>query len=830
MVYTMKKVFSSPQFLIFLLFSLLLSLFLFKPASQLQAQSTTLQTVDTTDDAQALGYPDSRKLVADAQGRLYVAYRKKFRQAQALLYHIFVARSTDGGATWTVLNQGRPVETVGDYTQRVPSLAIDANNSLHLVWYGQDAASVTADERQIKYVRSTDGGATWSTWQAIAPVPGYTNQTLWQEHPIIYAANGKLYIAWQGRDSTYLSDSQIKFIQSADGGLTWSAWRNINPATGRYFSRPSLVTSPNGNTLYLAAYSGTTAAFAQVVWSFSTDGGATWSAWSAIRTSDQDQRHLSLVVDSGGRVHAVWRQRSTGADTTQPTQIHYAVLANNNWSTPTVVAPSANYQFFPSFTIGRDGRRWLTWLESASAAQFPSDDPQDGTVYYTSQGSTESTWRAPLALRSATTDLYPTFGWYARPAQPQQECDRATGVELLWLEVVAADQDKLMYTCLTAPTPTPTPTPTNSATPTPTATATTTNTPTPTPTPTATSTTLPTAMPTATATNTPPPATVQKLLVSSQADSKVAGLSYADEDILAYDLATGAWSMLFDGSDVGLAKVDLKNFQILADNSILMSFDARITLPVAGTIERSDIVRFTPTSLGLTTAGTWALYFDGSDVGLADSGEYLDAIGLDTAGRLLISTEGTFKAGTLTAQDEDLVAFTATSWGSTTAGSWQLYFDGSDVALTDGSEDINSVALRNNTLYLTTNGAFAAVGTSTRLSGDQNDIFSCTPLSLGDDTKCNFALLFNGNGLLKDVDALSLEDTTGLAAVWSVTAATTVDADPDINAQYPTLPDEIVATEVDPELDAYDREDVSDIVPVAEAPLNFRAYLPVAAR
>lgn len=821
----MKNKFATPQLLLFLLVSLLLALLLLKPAMHLRAQSSGLQTVDTTDDAQALGYPDSRKLVADSQGRLYVAYRKKFRQTQALLYHVFVARSTDSGATWTVLNQGRPVETVGDYTQRVPSLAIDANDGLHLVWYGQDAASVTADERQIKYVRSTDGGATWSSWQNIAPVPGYTNQPLWQEHPIIYAAgDGKLYIAWQGRDATYLGDSQIKFTQSTDGGLTWSAWRNVNPEPGRYFSRPSLVASPNGATLYLAAYSGTAAAFAQIVWSTSTDGGATWSAWSALSPSDQDQRHFSWVVDSTGRLHAAWRQRINGAAATMPTQIHYTIRTNNGWSTPAVVAASANYQFFPSLTIGRDGRRWVTWLESASSAQFPSDDPQDGTVYYASQGAAESTWRERLSLRSATTDLYPTFGWYARPAQPQQNCDRAAGVELLWLEVVSAEQDKLLYTCLTAPTPTPTPTATNTATPTPTPTATHTTTPTATPTPTVTH----TPVSTATATSTPS-ATIRKILVSSQADSKVAGISYGDEDILAYDPATGAWSILFDGSDVGLAKVDLKNFQVLPDNALLMSFDARVTLPGAGTVERSDIVRFTPTSLGLTTAGSWTLYFDGSDVGLADSGEYLDAIALDAAGRLLFSTEGTFKVGALTAQDEDLVAFTATSWGGTTAGSWALYFDGSDVALTDGSEDINSVALRNNTLYLTTNGAFAAVGT-TRLSGDQNDIFACTPLSLGDDTKCNFSLIFNGNGLLKDVDALSLEDTAGLAAVWSVNAAMAADAEPDANAQYATLPDEIVTTEPDPELDGYDREDAGDGVAVEDVSLNFRVFIPVVAR
>lgn len=822
MGYAMKHLFSFTQaWQLLLLLSMLLPLLLIKPATHVRAQATAMQVVDTTEDPQTLGYPDSRKLVADSQGRLYVAYRKKFRQTQAIRYHIFVARSTDSGTTWTVLNQGRPVESVGDYTQRVPALAIDANDVLHLVWYGEDAGSAAPDARQIKYVRSTDGGATWSPWQNIAPVSGYTNQTLWQEHPIIYAAgNGTLAIAWQGRDATYLADSQVKLIQSTDGGLTWSAWRNINPATGRYFSRPSLVAAANGSVLYLAAYSGTVSTFAQLVWSTSTDGGATWSPWAAVSPSDQDQRHLSLAVDEAGRVHAAWRQRPNGADAMQPTQIHAAVWANNRWSTPLVVSASpTSYQFFPSLTIGRDGRRWLAWLETTTAAQFPADDPQSGTIYYATQPATETVWSNRTQLRPATTDLYPTFGWYAKPAQAQQTCDRATGVELLWSETVAADQHKLLYTCLTMPPPTPTPT----------ATATATNTPTPTATPTPLPTATPTNTPLPTATNTPP-AALNKILLSSQVDGKVGSVSYSDEDMLAYDPTTKAWAILFDGSDVGLAKVDLKNFQLLADNSLLMSFDARVTLPGAGTVERSDIVRFIPTSLGLTTAGSWSLYFDGSDVGLADSGEYLDAISLDAAGRLLLSTEGTFKVGSLTAQDEDLVAFTATSWGTTTAGSWMLYFDGSDVALTDGNEDINSIALRNGKLYLTTKGAFAATGAGSTLSGDQNDIFACTPITLGDNTSCTFALVFNGNGLLKDVDALSLEEISGLATVQTVGAAMAADAAVDASAQYPILPDETGVTEIDPELDMYDVDDANQAGAGEEANLSFRIFIPLAVR
>ena len=82
---------------------------------------STSTIADSTSDDKGLGYPDGRKIARDATGNLYIAYRKKYRAESALAYHIFVAKSIDNGATWTVLNRNRPIETIGDYTQRVPS-------------------------------------------------------------------------------------------------------------------------------------------------------------------------------------------------------------------------------------------------------------------------------------------------------------------------------------------------------------------------------------------------------------------------------------------------------------------------------------------------------------------------------------------------------------------------------------------------------------------------------------------------------------------------------------------------------------------------------------
>ena len=251
--------------------------------------------------------------------------------------------------------------------------------------------------------------------------------------------------------------------------------------------------------------------------------------------------------------------------------------------------------------------------------------------------------------------------------------------------------------------------------------------------------------PTPTPAATPPPTSTplsagDVIYVSSTSGGSVGGVSFSDEDILVYDTTTGMWSMSFDGSDVGLGGTDVDAFSLLSDGSILISIDSSTyTISGFGTIEDRDIVKFIPTSLGLNTAGSFAWYFDGSDVGLTSSGEDIDAIDFAPDGRLLVSTRGSFSVPGASGLDEDLAAFSPTSLGQNTAGTWAFYFDGSDVGLnTDSSEDVNAVWVDGPTgeIYLSTLGSFHASG----LSGLGADLFICTPSSLGATTNCAFRM------------------------------------------------------------------------------------------
>ena len=178
--------------------------------------------------------------------------------------------------------------------------------------------------------------------------------------------------------------------------------------------------------------------------------------------------------------------------------------------------------------------------------------------------------------------------------------------------------------------------------------------------------------------------------------------------------------------------------------------------PSGTSVDDSDIVRFTPTSLGANTAGSFNFYFDGSDVGLTTSNEALDAIDIAPDGRLVISTSGAASASGASGDDEDLLIFTASSLGSVTAGSFALRFDGSDVGLSAGDEDLDAACDTSaGSLLLSTLGSFTVTGAS----GADEDVLRFTPSSLGPTTSGGYGIFLDTSteGIATSADVSAVE-------------------------------------------------------------------------
>ncbi|MDZ7957339.1 MAG: hypothetical protein RMY34_05450 [Aulosira sp. DedQUE10] len=95
-----------------------------------------------------------------------------------------------------------------------------------------------------------------------------------------------------------------------------------------------------------------------------------------------------------------------------------------------------------------------------------------------------------------------------------------------------------------------------------------------------------------------------------------------------------------------------------------------------------DLLLFTPSSTGDNTVGTWTLLFDGSDVGLSSSSEDVDGIWLEYGPNnviksIYLTTEGDFSvpgvnASVVTGKGGDILRFNPTSLGFDTQGTFEL--------------------------------------------------------------------------------------------------------------------------------------------------------------
>ncbi len=131
----------------------------------------------------------------------------------------------------------------------------------------------------------------------------------------------------------------------------------------------------------------------------------------------------------------------------------------------------------------------------------------------------------------------------------------------------------------------------------------------------------------------------------------------------------------FHGRSVGLdtAAEAIDALHVLADGRLLMSTAGPLSVPGL-TAADSDIVAFTPRKLGAKTAGEFARFFTGSQVGLSpNTSEEIDAIAVTREGHLLISTLGSFSVPGVNGTGLDVLRFVPASLGATTAGAFSIY-------------------------------------------------------------------------------------------------------------------------------------------------------------
>jgi len=168
-----------------------------------------------------------------------------------------------------------------------------------------------------------------------------------------------------------------------------------------------------------------------------------------------------------------------------------------------------------------------------------------------------------------------------------------------------------------------------------------------------------------------------------------------DSDIVRFvpvslgSTTSGSFIFYFDASDVGLDTnaEDVNSVAINPANGKLVLSTAGSGASGALSWTRQDLIEFTAGQLGANTTGTWAMYFDGSDVGLADAAENIDGATVRADGTIMLTTTGLFTVPGATGTSQDLLKFTPITLGDSTSGVYSLFLDLSSVGI-DPTENV----------------------------------------------------------------------------------------------------------------------------------------------
>jgi hypothetical protein len=247
------------------------------------------------------------------------------------------------------------------------------------------------------------------------------------------------------------------------------------------------------------------------------------------------------------------------------------------------------------------------------------------------------------------------------------------------------------------------------------------------------------------------------LLWSPTGNTTVGGVSVNDEDVVRFVEQTGSYELYFDGSQVGLGGFgeDVDAVHVRPDGSLLLSFATTISVPGLGSVPDEDVVRFVPSSLGATTAGSYELFFDGSAHGLTSFGDDVDGVSEDEDGTLYLSFRSQVTVPGLTINDEDIAIFNAST------NSYALYFDGGDVEI-PGSLAIDAFDLQpDGTILLSFDADLQDDLPGIPDDATIRNVVRFIPTSLGPSTQGTFApyLVGSQNGAPSNVnvDAFFLE-------------------------------------------------------------------------
>jgi hypothetical protein len=302
----------------------------------------------------AISYNNGRNLVVDSDNVLYVIYRARLTGDS--YYQIYLARSDDGGSNWEHIKISTPDYFQYDY-QYSPAIAVDSNDVLHVVWYGEVSGSSAYN---IRYARSTDGGSTWSLYN----VTTYTSYDRYYPS-IAVDSKDNVHIVWYGRHSSSYNNNIYYRTRSSTG--TWGTETMITShaySLSLYQYRPSVEVDTKDNVhVVWYGYFSSSLRYYNIQYAIKWSSNSTWSKPIALTTDSTYHNAPTLTTDASNNVHVVWYGRDSVATGNYNIMYKNFNATTNSWGGKEYITKytTSVYQNYPTISVNQAGVIDVLW-------------------------------------------------------------------------------------------------------------------------------------------------------------------------------------------------------------------------------------------------------------------------------------------------------------------------------------------------------------------------------------------------------------------------------------------------------------------------------------
>ncbi|MCW3980109.1 MAG: M14 family zinc carboxypeptidase [Candidatus Bathyarchaeota archaeon] len=339
-------------------------------------------------------------VATDDAGGVFVAYHSRMENDSNYYIHVYFAYSHDYGVSWSESFRVNDNESSSVQCDS-PGIAVDPHTGHIFVAWKDNRTGVAK-----AYVdKSVDRGVSFGSDVVVYDWPNdYMFMGLPLTVNIKVGDDGKVYVAWMMYDGSSLTDCDILFASSIDGGQTFSTPTNVNPLEGEARHSHPWIAIDEGNVIYVA-YPMRNSTFSGVYVARSLNGGSSFE--TPVKVNDDSTARYrggaQVIVSEDGNIHVVWTDGRAG-DGTQYLDIYYAnsrdsglsfspnVCVNDDY----VVTPPDTHPAFtrgaqgtPSIATDSDSRVHIVWEDFRN---FVSETTYCRDIYYaSSEGGTSFT-------------------------------------------------------------------------------------------------------------------------------------------------------------------------------------------------------------------------------------------------------------------------------------------------------------------------------------------------------------------------------------------------------------------------------------------------------